>query len=99
MDATQARNMPATSLGGRSLGERIDALGDRSGIWRLVILLSLGGCFEFYDLFLTAYLSPGLERAGIFHAHGVLPGLSDQAGFAAVTFAGLFVGTIAFSQV
>lgn len=82
-----------------SLGERLDALTGRSSTWRLVVLLSLGGCFEFYDLFLTAYLSPGLERAGIFHARGVLLGLSDQAGFAAVTFAGLFVGTIAFSQV
>jgi putative MFS transporter len=82
-----------------TLGERLDALTGRSGTWRLVGLLSLGGCFEFYDLFLTAYLSPGLERAGIFHAHGVLLGLSDQAAFAAITFAGLFVGTIAFSPV
>ncbi len=96
-----ARNHPvfAGSPALSTLGERLDALGARSGIWRLVVLLSLGGCFEFYDLFLTAYLSPGLERAGIFHARGVLLGLSDQAGFAAVTFAGLFVGTIAFSQV
>jgi putative MFS transporter len=87
------------SLAISTLGERLDALTGRAGTWRLVILLSLGGCFEFYDLFLTAYLSPGLEQAGIFHAHGILLGLSDQAAFAAVTFAGLFVGTIAFSQV
>jgi putative MFS transporter len=95
----QGHPIPAGSLAISSLGERLDALTGRSGTWRLVVLLSLGGCFEFYDLFLTAYLSPGLERAGIFHAHGILLGLSDQAGFAAVTFAGLFVGTIAFSQV
>jgi len=64
-----------------------------------VILLSLGGLFEFYDLFLTAYLSPGLEAAGIFHkgAHGLL-GLSDQATFAAATFTGLFIGTLLFAQ-
>jgi MFS transporter, putative metabolite:H+ symporter len=99
MDTAQSHPTPEGSLALRSLGERLDALTGRAGIWRLVVLLSLGGCFEFYDLFLTAYLSPGLERAGIFHAHGVLLGLSDQAGFAAVTFAGLFVGTIAFSQV
>ena len=99
MDTAQTPLPPAGSLAISSLGERLDALTGRAGTWRLVGLLSLGGCFEFYDLFLTAYLSPGLERAGIFHAQGVLPGLSDQAAFAAATFAGLFVGTIAFSQV
>ena len=64
------------------------------------MLLSLGGCFEFYDLFLTAYLSPALESAGIFRkgAAGTF-GLSDQATFASVTFAGLFLGTIIFAQV
>ena len=99
MDTAQTPLPPAGSLAISSLGERLDALTGRAGTWRLVGLLSLGGCFEFYDLFLTAYLSPGLERAGIFHAQGILPGLSDQAAFAAATFAGLFVGTIAFSQV
>jgi putative MFS transporter len=99
MDSAQGHSPPGGRVAIRSLGERLDALSARAGIWRLVILLSLGGCFEFYDLFLTAYLSPGLERAGIFHAQGILPGLSDQAAFAAVTFAGLFIGTIAFSQV
>jgi MFS family permease len=58
------------------------------------------GCFEFYDLFLTAYLSPALESAGIFRKGAAgLFGLSDQAAFASVTFAGLFLGTIAFAQV
>ena len=99
MDTAQAHPVPAASPATNSLGDRLDALTGRTATWRLVGLLSLGGCFEFYDLFLTAYVSPGLERAGIFHAHGVLLGLSDQAGFAAATFAGLFVGTIAFSQV
>src|SRR5882762_5024912 len=35
--------------------------------WKLVALLSLGGCFEIYNLALTATLSPGLIRSGIFH--------------------------------
>jgi MFS transporter, putative metabolite:H+ symporter len=83
-----------------SVSARLDRLPGSWAVWRLVILLSLGGLFEFYDLFLTAYLSPGLEAAGIFRkgASGLF-GLSDQATFAAVTFAGLFVGTIAFAQV
>jgi putative MFS transporter len=83
-----------------SLAGRLDRLPGCWPVWQLVVLLSLGGFFEFYDLFLTAYVSPGLEAAGIFRkgAAGAF-GLADQAAFAAVTFAGLFVGTIAFAQV
>src|SRR5213596_879231 len=33
--------------------------------WRLVILLSLGGWFEVYDLFFTGYIAPGLNRSGL----------------------------------
>ena len=62
--------------------------------WKLVALLSLGGCFEIYNLALTATLSPGLIRSGIFHEDSRgLWGLTDQASFAAATFAGLFVGS------
>ena len=53
-----------------------------------------------YDLFQTAYLSPGLISSGIFHAGGKgLFGLTDQASFAAATFAGLFFGTMVFGSV
>jgi putative MFS transporter len=83
-----------------SLSARLDRLPGSWPVWRLVVLLSLGGCFEFYDLFLTAYLSPALESAGIFRKGAAgLFGLSDQAAFASVTFAGLFLGTIGFAQV
>ena len=79
---------------------RIDRLPACWEIWRLVILLSLGGAFEMYDLFQTAYLSPGLISSGIFRAgENGLFGLTDQASFAAATFAGLFVGTIVFGSV
>jgi putative MFS transporter len=79
---------------------RLDRLPATRHIWMLVLLLSLGGCFEFYDLFMTAYISPGLIAAHVFSADRTgLFGLSDQACFAASNFAGLFVGTIAFSQI
>jgi putative MFS transporter len=79
---------------------RLDRLPSTPIIWRLVVLLSIGGCFELYDLLMTAYVSPGLIRAGIFQggSRGVL-GLTDQASFASITFAGLFVATIGFGYV
>jgi putative MFS transporter len=79
---------------------RIDRLPACWTVWRLIVLLSLGGAFEFYDLFQTAYLSPGLISSGIFRvgAKGLF-GLTDQATFAAATFAGLFIGTIVFGSV
>jgi MFS transporter, putative metabolite:H+ symporter len=79
---------------------RIDRLPACRELWRLIVLLSLGGAFEMYDLFQTAYLSPGLIASGIFRAGAKgLFGLTDQASFAAATFAGLFFGTILFGSV
>src|ERR1700736_1725004 len=82
------------------ISARLDPVPATAYIWKLIVLLSLGGFFEVYDIALTASISPGLIRAGIFHA-GVkgLFGLTDQATFAAATFFGLFIGTIAFASV
>jgi MFS transporter, putative metabolite:H+ symporter len=61
------------------------------------LLLSLGGCFEFYDLFLMTYIGPGLIRSGLFSsAYVSFFGLTGLASFVSATFAGLFVGTLAF---
>ena len=76
---------------------RIDRLPPSRPIWMLIVLISLGACFEFYDLMMTAYISPVLAKAGVFHQHGLF-GLPDQASFVAATFLGLFIGTIAVSQ-
>ncbi|WP_226051123.1 MFS transporter [Dickeya chrysanthemi] len=75
------------------LATRIDALPSSWGLWRFIILLSLGGFFELYDLFQTAYISTGLISEKIFHTgkEGLL-GVSDQATFASATFFGLFIG-------
>jgi putative MFS transporter len=77
---------------------RLDRLPPAWPVWRLIVLISLGACFEFYDLMMTAYISPVLAKAGVFHKHGLF-GLPDQASFVAATFVGLFIGTIAVSRV
>src|ERR1700733_3528123 len=80
-----------------SITARLDRLPPSREIWKLVILLSLGGGVELYDLLMTGYVSPGLIRSGLFSpGHTGLCGLPDQAAFASVTFAGLFFGTICF---
>jgi putative MFS transporter len=83
-----------------SISARIDRLPAVATIWRLIALLSIGGFFELYDLFQTAYISPGLLRDGIFAtgAQGVF-GFSDQAAFASATFLGLFLGASLLSPI
>ena len=80
-------------LNNNTLSARIDALPTSAGLWRFIVLLSLGGFFELYDLFQTGYISSGLLAENIFHlgAAGVF-GISDQAAFASATFLGLFLG-------
>lgn len=86
-----------TGQAAAAISARLDRLPATRYIWQLVLLLSLGGCFEFYDLFLTAYIGPGLVRSGLFSGASVsFFGFSGLASFVSATFAGLFVGTLAF---
>jgi putative MFS transporter len=81
-----------------TVAARLDRLPPSRQTRRLVTLLSLGGWFEFYDLFFTAYIAIGLFKGGIFKA--TTQGLFDLEGFAsfvAALFLGLFIGTLAFS--
>lgn len=73
---------------------RIDRLPATRAMWMRVSLLSLGGFFEFYDMFLVGVVAPGLVRSHILTA--TTPGLfgtSGVASFVAAFFAGLFLGT------
>ncbi len=80
-----------------AISARLDRLPATRYVWKLVLLLSLGGCFEVYDLFFTAYIGPGLVRSGLFTAASAsVFGFSGLASFVAATFAGLFLGTMVF---
>jgi putative MFS transporter len=77
---------------------RLDRLPATRHVWLLVTLLSLGGMFEFYDLFMTGYVIPGLIKEGLLT--GVAIGMfSGPALFVASTFFGLFIGTFVFGFV
>nr|WP_322057191.1 MFS transporter [Paraburkholderia sp. J63] len=72
----------------------------------MVVLLSLGGVFEFYDLFFTGYVAPGMVHSGLFtpESLGFFSALGPLkvAGFGTFvfsTFAGLWVGALVFGQV
>ncbi|MHC2153256.1 MFS transporter [Bradyrhizobium diazoefficiens] len=76
------------------ISRRLEAMPGSPYVWRLVILLSLGGCFEIYDLFLTGYIAPGLSRSGLLSTTTqAFFGFAGIGAFVAATFAGLFVGT------
>jgi len=77
---------------------RLDRLPATRHVWLMVVLLSLGGMFEFYDLFMTGYVIPGLVKSGMLT--GVAVGMfSGPALFVASTFFGLFIGTFVFGFV
>src|SRR3984957_1327255 len=84
----------ASNSGTDEIAQRLESLPASSHLWRLVILLSLGGWFEMYDLFFTGYIAPGLIKSGLLTATTqAFFGFSGIGAFVAATFAGLFVGT------
>jgi len=67
---------------------RLDRVPFSRAIWHLVLLVSLGGAFELYDIFLTAYIAPGLRREGV-----------DPGFFIFCTFMGMLAGCLGFGSV
>ncbi|HVA38959.1 MAG TPA: MFS transporter [Candidatus Dormibacteraeota bacterium] len=81
-----------------TLAARLDRLPPSRYLRGLVARISLGGWFEYYDLFMTAYIALGLIKSGLFTATGFFD-WAAFASFVAVMFAGMFVGTLLFSWV
>jgi putative MFS transporter len=87
-----------TGAGAAAIAARLDRLPATRAVWVRVILLSLGGFFEFYDMFFTGYIGPGLVRSHILTpTTSGLFGATGLASFVAAMFAGLFVGTLVLS--
>jgi putative MFS transporter len=87
------------------LAARLDRLPSSRTVWTIVVLISLGGVFEFYDLFFTAYVAPGMvgsrlftpESLGFFSSLKVVR-VAGFGTFVFSTFAGLWVGVVAFGH-
>ncbi|MEP6899123.1 MAG: MFS transporter [Rhodanobacter sp.] len=83
------------------IAARLDRLPPSRAVWTIVILISLGGVFEFYDLFFTGYVAPGMIKSGLFSPQslGFFASLDSikVAGFGTFvfsTFAGLWFGVV-----
>src|ERR1700755_1103207 len=88
-----------TTSEGARLTARLDRLPMTRHIWALVLLISLGGWFDTYAIFLTGSIAPGMFADKIFTPTTTFffgfPGL---ASFIAALFTGLFIGTMFFTQ-
>lgn len=91
---------PERSRYAGEVAARLDRLPLTSDLWRLVILISLGGAFEFYDLLMTAYVAPGLVAGGLFTARPAGFFAPDGIGFfVSCTFVGMWLGSVGFGFV
>jgi MFS transporter, putative metabolite:H+ symporter len=93
-------SQPSQASAGVYAGEvaaRLDRLPFSKTLWRFVTLISLGGVFELYDLFMTAYITPGFVRSGLFTATTANFFSPHGIGFFVFSFfSGMWVGTIGF---
>src|SRR5579862_377033 len=97
MSATPAESSASSAALAESIAHinaRLDRLPASRSVWLLVLMVSIGGWFEFYDLFMTAYIGTGLVRSGIYSVTTAsFFGLTGLGAFVAASFAGLLVGT------
>ncbi|MEX3939006.1 hypothetical protein AB4Y44_05520 [Paraburkholderia sp. BR10937] len=83
-----------------SVSARLDRLPPTRYFRGLVARIAVGGWFEFYEMFMPAYISLGLIHSGLYRA--TTAGLFDVNGFASFLgsfFAGMFVGTAALGGI
>jgi MFS transporter, putative metabolite:H+ symporter len=88
------------------IAARLDRLPPSWFVWRMIVLISLGGVFEFYDLFFTGYVAPGMIKSGLFTPASLGPfaaldviAVAGFGTFVFATFAGLWVGALLLGQV
>ena len=99
VDGMNPPHNSSNASGPQRINARIDRLPATRSVWMLVFMLSIGGWFEFYDLFFTAYVGPGLVKSGLYSTTTAsFFGVSGLGAFVAASFAGLFIGTFCFTR-
>jgi MFS transporter, putative metabolite:H+ symporter len=105
MGRIDAALRPMAAVTPADIGARLDRLPSSRTLWTIVLLISLGCVFEFYDLFFTAYVAPGMIDSGLFTADslGIFASLKviRVAGFGTFvfsTFIGLWFGVVVLGQ-
>ena len=90
---------PSPNIAGQ-IAARLDRLPFTRSLWRMVLLVSIGGAFELYDIFLSTYIAPGLVASGLFtSAAASLFSLNGVGFFVFCTFAGMWVGCVFFGSI
>jgi putative MFS transporter len=94
-----------TAIAPADIAARLDRLPASRTIFRIVLLISLGSVFEFYDLFFTAYVAPGMVQSDLFtpDSLGIFGALKairvgGVGTFVFATFAGLWLGVVLFGH-
>ena len=105
LDPLSPSRATRSEIDAAKIAARLDRLPPSWAVWKIVLLISFGGVFEFYDLFFTGYVGPGMVKSGLFSAAslGVFASLKVIAvaglgTFVFCTFAGLWVGVVVLSQ-
>src|SRR6185295_20374614 len=90
---TQSHSTDSTTAGiaQYSVAARIERLPLSGFHRRFITLISLGGWFDFYDIFMMAYIGAALQ-------HSQMLTLEQFSHMIAAGFSGMFVGTILFGM-
>src|SRR5580658_10129927 len=99
------RHVIVAAVTSADIAARLDRLPSSRAVWTIVVLISFGCVFEFYDIFFTAYVAPGMIDGGLFtpQSLGVFASLKAirVAGFGTFvfcTFIGLWFGVVVLGQ-
>ena len=91
--ATQGDGLP-------EIGARLDRLSSSKVVWRLMILLALGGLFDAYMISSGSNIAPGLFKNHLLTATtATFFSFKGYAGFTAATFIGLLVACTFFAPI
>ena len=105
MKRNVASALHTSEIDGAGIAARLDRLPPSHMVWKIVVFVSLGGVFEFYDLFLTGYVAPDMIKAGLFSQASIGPfatlqkiSVSGPGTFLFCTFAGFWTGLLVFGR-